>query len=116
MMKVELPLTDAEAAELDKLMASGDEKAMALLIQRLERLAKVQDLAAELRERLLRDVVLVTHHWMHVGNHEKAHAVLCLAAAIVENEPLSDAASDTLAKLLDEGNSDRARFDCQGHA
>lgn len=114
--QLEVELSQEEADEVRQLLESGDEAAVKALVDKLAADAALKAKAQELRLRMLRDVVLCVHHWMHEDEHDKVQAVLCIAVALIENQPVSLSQINDLFLALNEGNARRARESCEGNA
>lgn len=116
MHKVEVELTEEEAKDIRALLESGNEDEIAKMVERVEQLASLRQIARDLREKLLRDVVLNAHHWLHEGDSEKALMLLCPMVTILEGEMPPGEVVRALVDALNFGNMERAKHDCAGSA
>ena len=116
MQKVEIELTEEEAKSIRAVLESGNEDEIAKMVERVEQLASLRQIARDLREKLLRDVVLNAHHWLHEGEEDKALMLLCPMAAILEGEMPPADVIKALTEALNLGNVARAKRDCAGDA
>jgi hypothetical protein len=118
MHKIEVELTEEEAAKLRTLMESGDTAAIEKEVERIEQLVAVRDIAKELRMKLMRDVILNAHHYLHEGDEgrDRAMMLLCPTAALLEGETPPLDVLTALFDALNKGNAEREKASCGGTA
>lgn len=71
-------LSPEDVAEIERLMAAGDDKQLAEMMERMMREAKaVRDIEDDANEIVIR----LAHELMHAGEHELCEALLCVTVS-----------------------------------